>query len=132
VTGIVASAAQTSPSVASPFAIEVSSEPITSFDVRDPSHRQFGLLEFRGGLVLRSSSKNFGGISAIRLAADGAHFIAVSDKGWWFRGRLLYEGTRPSGIADAEMAPPTGSHWLRAVGMTRNRSPSTVARSMSE
>ena len=118
VTGIVAGAAQTSPSIASPFAIEVRSEPITSFDVRDPSRRQFGLLEFRGGLVLRSPSKNFGGISAIRLAADGAHFIAVSDKGWWFRGRLLYEGTRPSGIADAEMAPMLGAdgHPLAARG----------------
>ena len=96
----------------------VSSEPITSFDVRDPSRRQFGLLEFRGGLVLRSPSKNFGGISAIRLAADGAHFIAVSDKEWWFRGRLLYEGTRPSGIADAEMAPMLGAdgHPLAARG----------------
>ena len=118
VISIVAGAAQTSPSAASPLAIEVSSEPITSFDVRDSSRRQFGLLEFRGGLVLRSPAKNFGGISAIRLAADGAHFIAASDKGWWFRGRLLYEGTRPSGIADAEMAPMLGTdgHPLAARG----------------
>src|SRR5262245_30493591 len=38
-----------------------------------------------------------------------AHFIALTDKGWWFRGRILYEGTRPSGIADAEMAPILGA-----------------------
>ncbi|HEY7664441.1 MAG TPA: esterase-like activity of phytase family protein [Xanthobacteraceae bacterium] len=96
--------AQTSPS----GKIELSTEPIAAFDVRDPSRRQFGLLEFRGGLVLRSRDRNFGGISAIRVAADGAHFIALSDKGWWFRGRLVYQGKRPSGIADAEMAPILG------------------------
>jgi hypothetical protein len=96
-------------SVPPPVAIEIRSEPITAFDIRDHSRRQFGLLEFRGGLVLRSSSHHFGGISAIRLASDGAHFIALTDKGWWLRGRILYEGTRPSGIADAEMAPILGA-----------------------
>ena len=106
---VIAGDAQVSPSAAPPVAIEVRSEPITAFDVRDPSHRQFGLLEFRGGLVLRSSYEHFGGISAIRVASDGAHFIALSDKGWWFRGHSVYEGTRPGGIADAEMAPILGA-----------------------
>jgi len=116
--GATPAAAQTSPSAASPLAIEIRSEPITGFDLRDPSRRQFGLLEFRGGLLLRSPAKNFGGLSAIRVAADGAHFIALTDQGWWFRGRLLYAGTRPSGIADAEMAPILGAdgHPLAARG----------------
>src|SRR5215471_3781342 len=103
---LVSADAQVSPP---PVAIEVRSEPITAFDVRDTSRRQFGLLEFRGGLVLRSSYEHFGGISAIRVAPDGAHFIALTDKGWWFRGRIVYEGTRPTGIADAEMAPILGA-----------------------
>src|SRR5258708_4167666 len=106
---LVAGDAQVSPSAAPPVAIEVHSESITAFDIRDTSLRQFGLLEFRGGLVLRSSYQHFGGISAIRVAPDGAHFIALTDKGWWFRGRIVYEGTRPSGIADAEMAPILGA-----------------------
>jgi hypothetical protein len=89
--------------------IEIRAEPIRAFDVRDPARRQFGLLEFRGGLVLHSSDKNFGGLSAIRVAADGAHFIALTDKGWWFRGRIVYEGTRPRAIAEAEMAPMLGA-----------------------
>jgi hypothetical protein len=96
-------------SAAPSTAIEVRSEPIRAFDVRDPARRQFGLLEFRGGLVLHSSDKNFGGFSAIRVAADGAHFIALTDKGWWFRGRIVYEGTHPRGIAEAEMAPILGA-----------------------
>jgi hypothetical protein len=108
--GAIPGAAQLLPSLAPPLAIEIRSERVTGFDVRDPSRRQFGLLEFRGGLVLRSPYRSFGGISAIRVASDGAHFIALSDKGSWFRGRLLYEGTRPSGIADAEMAPVLGAN----------------------
>src|SRR5215470_17912358 len=106
---LVSGDAQVLPCAAPPVAIEVRADPITAFDVRDASRRQFGLLEFRGGLVLRSSDQHFGGISAIRVAPDGAHFIALSDKGWWFRGRILYVGTRPSGIADAEMAPILGA-----------------------
>ena len=106
---LVSGDAQVSPSAAPPVAIEVHSESITAFDVRDASLRQFGLLEFRGGLVLRSSYQHFGGISAIRVAPDGAHFIALTDQGWWFRGRIVYEGTRPSGIADVEMAPILGA-----------------------
>jgi hypothetical protein len=97
------------PLAAASGAIELRAEPITAFEIRDPSRRQFGLLEFRGGLVLRSSDRNFGGLSAIRVAADGAHFISLNDKGWWFRGRIVYQGTQPIGIADAEMAPILGA-----------------------
>jgi hypothetical protein len=98
-----------SPSIAEPpVSIVVDAQPFVALDIRDRSRRQFGLLEFRGGLVLRSSSRNFGGISAIRVGADGAQFIALSDKGWWLRGRIVYDGTRPTGIADAEMAPILG------------------------
>jgi hypothetical protein len=91
-----------------PVAIEISAQPIAAFDIAHSSRRQFGSLEFRGGLVLRSTYSHFGGLSAIRVASNGAHFIAVTDKGWWLRGRILYEGTRPVGITDAEMAPMLG------------------------
>jgi hypothetical protein len=74
----------------------------------DAKRRRFGQLEFRGGLVLTSPFKRFGGISAIRVQPDGAHFVALSDKGWWFRGRLTYDGVHPVGIANAEMAPILG------------------------
>jgi len=106
------SVAQAPTLAAAPVAIDIDTQPIATFDIRDRSRRQFGLLEFRGGLVLRSSYKNFGGLSAIRVAADGAHFISLSDKGWWFRGRIVYAGTRPDAIADAEMAPILGADGL--------------------
>ena len=65
--------AQAPLAAASPGAIELRAEPITGFEIRDPSRRQFGLLEFRGGLVLRSSDRNFGGLSAIRPVRRVCH-----------------------------------------------------------
>jgi hypothetical protein len=59
--------------------------------------------------VLSSSFKHFGGLSALRVQPDGSHFIALTDKGWWFRGRLVYDGVRPAAIAEAEMAPMLGA-----------------------
>jgi hypothetical protein len=99
---------QASTAAEPPVAIEIVASQITAFDIVNPSRRQFGLLEFRGGLVLRSPYQHFGGISAIRVASNGADFIALSDRGWWLRGRILYGGTQPTGIADAEMAPMLG------------------------
>jgi hypothetical protein len=53
------------------------------------------------GLTLTSSYREFGGLSAIRIAADGAHFIQSATVGRWFQGRLTYKGGRPIEIADA-------------------------------
>jgi hypothetical protein len=92
-----------------PARIEITARPIASFDPRDPQRVRFGRLTFRGGMSLSSSHQHFGGISAIRVGADGARFIAVSDKGRWLRGRIVYDGSRPVGIADAEMAPVLGA-----------------------
>jgi hypothetical protein len=91
-----------------PAAISVRAEAIGHFDPRDAGRRQFGLLEFRGGLVLTSPHKEFGGISALRVQPDGANFIAATDKGWWLKGRIAYDGTRATAIAGAEMAPMLG------------------------
>ena len=91
-----------------PRKIEFRAQPLTGFEARDASRRQFGELLFRGGLELTSPDKEFGGLSSIRVSADGAQFIAVSDKGRWFRGRIRYSDGRPDGIADAETAPVLG------------------------
>jgi hypothetical protein len=88
--------------------IAVRAQALPAFDTRNPTHRQFGLLEFRGGLVLTSDFAEFGGISSIRVQPDGSNFIAASDKGWWWRGRIGYDGKRPVGITGAEMAPILG------------------------
>lgn len=110
-TAFLAASASAQPNPRAPEApakIEVRARPIAAFEPRDPARVRFGALTFRGGLELTSSYPHFGGISAIRLEADGARFLSVTDKGYWLRGRIVYDGTRPAGIADAEMAPVLG------------------------
>jgi hypothetical protein len=91
-----------------PVAIDLQSRAIAAFDPRELSRQSFGQLRFRGGLVLTSGFPQFGGLSAIRVAGNGAQFIALSDHGWWLQGRIRYEGARPDGISDAIMAPILG------------------------
>jgi hypothetical protein len=91
-----------------PVAITVNAKTIDSFLPRETSQIRFGPLEFHGGLELTSPYKEFGGFSALRIAADGAHFVSLTDRGYWLTGRILYENGRPVGIDDAEMAPELG------------------------
>jgi hypothetical protein len=88
--------------------IDIRATAIEAFDPRSPKQTRFGALDFRGGLVLESPAKEFGGISAIRVAADGQNFISLTDKGNWLRGRIVYRGTVPIAIRDAEMASILG------------------------
>jgi hypothetical protein len=91
-----------------PTRIEVRARSITSFEPGNPARTRFGDLIFRGGLELTSPYQHFGGLSSLRVKPDGSSFLSISDKGYWLRGRILYEGTIPVGIADAEMAPALG------------------------
>jgi hypothetical protein len=90
---------------ASPAAIEIHAEAIPAFDPHDPARRRFGQLEFRGGLILKSTYQEFGGLSAIRFLEDGKRFISLSDHGRWFTGRIIYDDERPVGVAEPVMAP---------------------------
>ena len=86
----------------------VAAQFIENFDPRDTAQDQFGALRFRGGLVLTSSHRDFGGLSALRMQADGSRFIALTDKGNWLRARIVYRDGKPIAVADAEMAPVLG------------------------
>ena len=94
---------------ASVSSLDVTARPIASFDPRDATHVRYGSLEFRSGLVLTSSFKGFGGLSALHLDNKGEQFISLSDKGDWFTGRLVYSGKKLSGMADVMSAPMLGS-----------------------
>lgn len=85
--------------------VEVNARPLTSFDLRDPSHVRFGSFQFRSGLVLTSPFRKFGGLSSLHLDAAGENFVTASDKGNWFTGRLVYNGDALSGLADVRSAP---------------------------
>src|SRR6266481_2240580 len=95
-------------SVTAPVSIEVNARPIPFFDPRDRSRRRFGSLEYRSGLALTSSYRGFGGLSGWRLDPKGERFIALSDKGGWFTGRIVYSGRKMTGLDDVEAAPMLG------------------------
>jgi hypothetical protein len=95
--------------------VEINATPISHFEHNDHDLRRFGKLEFRGGLQLTSPSKEFGGLSALLMQPDGGGFIAVTDTGRWLRGRMLYSGSAPIGIAEPEMAPMLGADGKRLV-----------------
>lgn len=94
--------------VSEPVSIEVKARPLPSFDIRDRSRVRFGSLEYRSGLVLTSPFSGFGGLSALRLNSRGERFIAISDKGSWFTGRVVYRGREMAGLDDVEAAPLLG------------------------
>ncbi len=95
-------------SVTEPVSVEVNARPLAGFDTRDRSRVRFGELQFRSGLVLTSGFRGFGGLSGLRLDAKGERFIAISDKGSWFTGRIVYRGTEMTGLADVEASPMLG------------------------
>jgi hypothetical protein len=97
------------PIAAAPVSIEIESRPIPSFDTRDRGHLRFGSLRYRSGLVLTSKYRDFGGLSGLRLDAKGENFVAISDKGNWFTGRITYNGAAMTGLADVEAAPILGA-----------------------
>lgn len=63
-----------------------------------------GALRFRGGLAVRSPDVVFGGISGLEVL-DGGRIVAVSDRGYWFEGRLELDAEgRLTGLADVRAA----------------------------
>ncbi|MFL9828098.1 esterase-like activity of phytase family protein [Rhodoplanes sp. SY1] len=88
-------------------AIEVEARPLATFEIGKPNQVRFGRLQFRGGVELTSRSKSFGGISGL-VMLDDARFLAVTDKAAWLTGRIVYQGQRPVGVADAVMSPIMG------------------------
>ena len=98
--------------------IQITAQAIDAFDSRDTSLTQFGSLRFRGGLVLTSSHRDFGGLSAIRMLADG-RFLALTDKGNWLRARIVARDGKPIAITEAELAPILGPDG-RPVASRRN------------
>ncbi|MFT3728799.1 MAG: esterase-like activity of phytase family protein [Terricaulis sp.] len=61
-------------------------------------------LVFRGGIELRTADPAFGGVSGIEVLEDG-RFIAESDRGEWFDGRIVLDAEgNLTGVADVRTA----------------------------
>jgi len=96
--------------VAAPVGIEVNARPILNFEPRDRARTRFGSLDYRGGLVLTSPHRGFGGLSGFRfLDAKGERFLAISDQGGWFTGSIRYSGGKMIGLDDVEASPMLNS-----------------------
>jgi hypothetical protein len=106
VLGVLAAAAAQKADIASlrPQAIEIVTRPF-DFARSDPARRDFGRLEWRGGLILSSANPALGGYSGLSLSADGREMLAVSDAGSWLSARLLRKGGRLVGLGDARIGP---------------------------
>jgi hypothetical protein len=87
--------------------IQVTARPV-ALDAGQPERSAIGHLRFRGALTLSSPDDRFGGISDLIVAADGGTFVAVSDGGYWLRGRLLYEAEMLAGVAEITLEPLRG------------------------
>jgi hypothetical protein len=92
-----------------PGPISVTAKPISHFERFRNGSRLVDKLAFRGGLVLSSSSPNFGGWSGFILGDDGKSFLSISDSGVWMKGKLTYDGSRPSGMENVVLGPLTNS-----------------------
>jgi len=66
---------------------------------------RFGALEFRGGLVVSSKDKRFGGWSGIQVLPGGRDAVIVSDLGYLLEARLDYRDNRLSGISIPHLMP---------------------------
>jgi hypothetical protein len=118
VTALSTSAAQTT-SAATEGAqpIDIEARPIANFQRGSPNERRFGTLEFRGGLVLTSSSRDFGGWSGLVMDAGGRKLLSISDAGSWLTADLAYEGERPIWFTNARL----GSLLAAGGGPLRNK-----------
>ncbi len=76
-----------------------------AFDKLNPRNMVFGRLTWRGGLVLASDHKEFGGYSGIPLMKKGQQLFAVSDRGTWLRARLLYKDGHLTGVDKPLIGP---------------------------
>ena len=90
---------------APPEPISVTARPITEFRIGRPD-KEFGPLEFVGGLEMTAPSREFGALSAFRFLKPGGDFIGVTDDGFWFFGAIEHDTEgHPSGIRDFRMTP---------------------------
>tara|TARA_B100000686_G_C16717229_1_gene932805 strand:+ start:409 stop:1491 length:1083 start_codon:yes stop_codon:yes gene_type:complete len=49
-----------------------------------------GTLVYRGGIELTSRDSRFGGLSGLLVSQNGNRALAISDRGWWLQGYLVY------------------------------------------
>jgi hypothetical protein len=77
-----------------------------------------GRLLYRGGLSLSAPDSRFGGLSDLSVTPDGKRFLAVSDRGHWVEGDILYDAAgRLVGMANGRLGPLNDLRGRRLMGL---------------
>jgi hypothetical protein len=87
-----ACAATSAAEPALPDAIDITATAIP-LSSQDSSENKVGRLTYRGGLVLTSSDKRFGGWSGLQISPDGRHLLSQSDESHWLKADLAYDAS---------------------------------------
>jgi hypothetical protein len=95
--------------------LEVKARPLEHFAKLNPTQRRFGRLEYRGGLVLTSEHKDFGGLSDLVMSKEGQRALMISDQGHWVSAEIVYDGARPAGLRSARIGPLRSSRGQELV-----------------
>ncbi len=95
------------PSLSADQEIKVIALPV-SFDPNAADRIKFGKLLWRGGLVLTSDDKRFGGISGIIVDQQGKNMVGITDNGSWIKAELIYKNGKLSGIEHVFMGALKG------------------------
>ncbi len=83
--------------------LELTVEPLL-LNPTAPYQKSVGGLKYRGGLVLQSESRHFGGLSALLVGKDGKRLIALGDWGRRFEAGIAYDAKGDlSGLYDASL-----------------------------
>jgi hypothetical protein len=90
--------------VAAPIAVEATALPL---DGDDPTLTRVGGLDYRGGLVLTSSDRRFGGWSDLWIDEQRGRVTLLSDAGWWSDLALVEHEGQLVGVADARFGALT-------------------------
>ncbi len=70
-----------------------------------PERVEVGALRHVAAIVLRSDDDRFGGLSGLTLV-DGRRLVAISDRGHWLTGQLIFDPSgRLRGVRDSRMGP---------------------------
>lgn len=77
------------------------------FDETDPTRTQAGTLVWRGGLLLGSPDRRFGGWSDLWVDPSAARLVAISDNGWTLDARIAFDGNL-RGLSQAKLGRLTG------------------------
>ncbi|BCW87885.1 hypothetical protein sos41_10170 [Alphaproteobacteria bacterium SO-S41] len=94
----------TTPVAPGGVAVEVSTVPV-ELRSADPTDLRIGKLIYRGGISVVPRSDHFGGLSALKVSADGSRFVSVEDVGIWVTGALTYdENGNLAGMNDVRIA----------------------------